>query len=81
MCNADTGLMAFYWVKGYERPYPNWNTWHMCPNYDDILAWTDENRVEMPLRWEDWRPPGVYEFDGPPEPQDHPMPNRSKLNV
>ncbi|MCJ1235720.1 hypothetical protein MMC14_003691 [Varicellaria rhodocarpa] len=44
MCDADTGVILYNWVKGYPSPYPNFNTRHKCRNFDDVLQWAVENQ-------------------------------------
>ena len=45
MCNADVGIISFHWVKGYKRPYPDFNTWHQCRDFDQVLKWTQDHRL------------------------------------
>ena len=66
--------MPFYWVKGYPRPYPNWNTWHTCQDYDALIDWTEQHKIPHPARWEDLRAFATHEFDEFLEPSAHPGP-------
>jgi len=48
MCVADVGVISYDWVSGWEVPFPDFNTWHKCRNFDDILDWTTAHRVHIP---------------------------------
>ncbi|PCH36658.1 hypothetical protein WOLCODRAFT_82383, partial [Wolfiporia cocos MD-104 SS10] len=39
MCTGDVGTITFDWVRGHKSPYPNFNTRHMCRNWDHLLEW------------------------------------------
>lgn len=39
-CHADTGLITFHWVKDNPVPYPDFNTWHMCRDPEELLEWS-----------------------------------------
>ena len=76
--------MAYYWIEGYMRPYPNMNTWHMCRDHEALMRWTDENKIQAPETWEGmWEAMGDgYQgpeerfkvFGGPLEVDEHPRP-------
>lgn len=56
MCHADMGMITHRWVKDYPRPYPDFNTWHQCRDFDSALQWTKENQFNEeegapPLGW------------------------------
>ncbi|KAL8667705.1 MAG: hypothetical protein Q9202_000560 [Teloschistes flavicans] len=46
MCHADVGIITHRWVQGHPRPYPDFNTWHMCRDFEGVLAWTKERAVK-----------------------------------
>jgi len=48
MCNADVGVVTYDWVEDFGGPYPDFNTWHQCRNYDKILEWFRDNYVHIP---------------------------------
>ena len=54
MCNADVGLVGAVWVEGAPGPYPNFNTWHQCRNFDNILQWTYDHALTVNLEPESW---------------------------
>ncbi|MCJ1310414.1 hypothetical protein MMC25_004078 [Agyrium rufum] len=45
MCSADVGIISNRWVKDYPRPYPDFNTVHMCRNFDSILHWAEAGQI------------------------------------
>lgn len=49
MCTGDVGLLVFHWVEGHVNPWPDYNTWHQCRDYEKILAWRDEHEAHLPL--------------------------------
>lgn len=37
MCNVDTGVLGQVWIDPQEpRAFPDFNTRHICKNYDDV---------------------------------------------
>ncbi|OAP55471.1 hypothetical protein AYL99_10444 [Fonsecaea erecta] len=41
LCHADTTLLTYNWIKGYDSPYPNFNNWHVCRDWKAIDRWAD----------------------------------------
>ncbi|KAJ6597467.1 hypothetical protein DFH09DRAFT_972116 [Mycena vulgaris] len=48
MCIADTGVITYEWVDGWDLPYPDFNTAHQCRNYDKVLEWAYSQSVHVP---------------------------------
>ncbi|KAJ7104124.1 hypothetical protein B0H15DRAFT_766556, partial [Mycena belliarum] len=48
MCIADTGVITYEWVDGWELPYPDFNTAHQCRNYEKVLDWAYSEAVHVP---------------------------------
>ncbi|KAI4196530.1 MAG: hypothetical protein LQ350_006513 [Teloschistes chrysophthalmus] len=46
MCHADVGIITHRWVEGHPRPYPDFNTWHKCRDFEGVLAWTKERAMK-----------------------------------
>ncbi|GLA27767.1 hypothetical protein AnigIFM63326_004985 [Aspergillus niger] len=63
MCNAGVGLIMFHWVEGLDDPYPDYNTYHQCRDYDAVLDWALKNTV--PLRSPVSRKPEDYATNEP----------------
>jgi hypothetical protein len=62
MCNADTTLLTFNWIKGINTPSPDFENEHKCRNYDLIRTWAKGKSAESgytSLK----KPPGVFELD------------------
>ncbi|PCG89450.1 hypothetical protein PENOC_106480 [Penicillium occitanis (nom. inval.)] len=68
MCNADIGIIVHEWVEHYPRPYPNFNTWHQCRNFDDIMDWIRGRHIpQKPPNGDEWpKLPGSKTFPTPP---------------
>ncbi|KAF7333837.1 hypothetical protein MVEN_02340600 [Mycena venus] len=47
MCNADVGVITYNWLKGWDKPFPDFNTWHQCRNFDRILEWSHNHQVHI----------------------------------
>lgn len=48
MCASDTGVITYDWIQGWDLPFPDFNTWHKCRNFDEVLDWSEKNRVHVP---------------------------------
>lgn len=68
MCDAGVGLIAMYWVKKHDHPYPDFNTYHNCRSFDAVVEWARDNEVDMGEGWK-WyleKPSGAVELEWPP---------------
>jgi hypothetical protein len=45
MCSSDIGVFTFAILPGYDDPWPDFNTDHVCRNFDAIKDWAIENTV------------------------------------
>lgn len=46
MCNVDTGVLGQVWYdKKHPEAFPDFNTQHICKNYEDIRLWAEKNQV------------------------------------
>ena len=71
MCNADAGLMSHHWIEGYPRPYANFNTWHKCRNFEQVLDWAYKHQIPVPKgKWHFPMVPGSHVFPDAPQPDD-----------
>ena len=39
MCDADVGVITYNWVPHRIHPFPNFNVWHQCRNFEKVLEW------------------------------------------
>ncbi|GKZ63358.1 hypothetical protein AnigIFM49718_011431 [Aspergillus niger] len=65
MCHDDLSLVTYNWVKGLDVPYPNFNTYHTCKNWDTFLALNQ--KLDVSARWEDGKVVEVYPIPRKPE--------------
>ena len=58
LCQADSGVIPFRWVDGYQRPLPDFSTPHKCRNWESVLEWASKRQVRVPTgyQWkhQDW---------------------------
>ncbi|KAH8668671.1 hypothetical protein BX600DRAFT_510744 [Xylariales sp. PMI_506] len=45
MCNADPGLVTYFWVDGRPTPYPDFSMQKQCKNPYALLEWAREKRI------------------------------------
>ncbi|KAG1820567.1 uncharacterized protein BJ212DRAFT_1038226 [Suillus subaureus] len=48
MCPSDVTMVNYDWVEGLDDPYPNFNIPHQCRDFEKILTWVDDRRVNIP---------------------------------
>lgn len=46
MCEADTGIVTYNWMKGHTNPHPNFNVQHECRDFNAILEYARDNQVD-----------------------------------
>ena len=66
MCDADTSVMTYNWVKGHRFPHPNFNVQHKCRDFDAVFNWALERQAHAPEQGYISRPADYVEFDDPP---------------
>jgi len=67
MCNGDVGVMTFNWVKGHHKPAPDFNTHHVCRNFDRIQSWASSMDRHY-LNRDFVKPDDAVELDDFPDP-------------
>ena len=46
MCDIDISVFGTVWInETHLRSWPDFNTKHVCKNFDDIRAWVERNQV------------------------------------
>jgi hypothetical protein len=55
MCHADAGIVTAHWIEQRNRPWPDFNTKHVCKDFNGLLDWTRKNQLPegtpyMPLK-------------------------------
>ncbi len=49
MCNVDTGVLGQVWYnKESPTAFPDFNTKHMCKNYDEVRKWAEGSQEQPP---------------------------------
>ena len=46
MCTSDVGIYNYNWVRNIPNPMPDFNSLHMCRNFDRILKWSEKAAVK-----------------------------------
>jgi hypothetical protein len=50
MCHGDVTLVTHAWVDGYENPFPDFNTWHQCRNFNAISSFASQNSISTDVK-------------------------------
>jgi hypothetical protein len=68
MCDADSTLITYNWIKKHTSPHPNFNTQHDCRNYSAILELAKSSRVNASVFPQKGNFPkdSIVEFEEPP---------------
>ena len=45
MCDIDVGVLTYNWVSVRDAPWPNFNVWHKCMDFDSVLQWGLDHQV------------------------------------
>ncbi|KAK6212194.1 tat pathway signal sequence [Colletotrichum tabaci] len=54
VCNVDTGVLGQVWANDPPSPFPDFNTKHMCKNYEAIQQWAEKLQASSSGRWPPW---------------------------
>lgn len=46
MCDADTSIVTYNWMKGHSRPHPNFNVQHQCRDFGTALKFAQDNQID-----------------------------------
>jgi hypothetical protein len=66
MCHADVGLITANWVSFRETPWPNFNTVHMCRDFDAVFDIVEKHQLADFQPDPPEQPAGVTTLDTPP---------------
>ncbi|KAL5114926.1 hypothetical protein ACEQ8H_007173 [Pleosporales sp. CAS-2024a] len=64
MCDADGALVTYNWQKNHYYPHPNFNVEHQCRDYNRLLEFSEQRRLEGSLLRPEGKP--VVEFEEMP---------------
>lgn len=46
MCTVDVGLLGqIWWGKEYPQAFPDFNTQHVCRDFEAVRQWAEENQA------------------------------------
>lgn len=63
-CHADTSVIPFTWLPNYKLPWPDFRSTHKCRNFDDILAFAQENFFDAEKHKDLFVHPELGEYTG-----------------
>ena len=70
MCDADTAVITYNWLKGHYKPHPNFNVEHQCRDFDAVLRYATEHRIDVEGKYNGVLPKptdgSIVEFEGEP---------------
>ena len=49
LCDADTGVVTYNWVRHMSHPTPNFNTVHKCRDFEAVRKWAKAHRAPVPF--------------------------------
>jgi len=49
MCDADSTIITYNWLKKHSSPHPNFNVQHDCRDYDALREAAQVNRVDSSM--------------------------------
>jgi hypothetical protein len=60
MCTIDIGVFGSVWVGNRSDPHSflDFNTKHVCRNFEEIREWAEENQLPKNLPKDFWEMPG-----------------------
>lgn len=66
MCNFDTSLLSYDWVREHQTPTPNSNVMHRCVDWGVVQGWFRERAVKIPDGFVWSKPEGQASLDSNP---------------
>ena len=49
MCHSDVTIVTHSWVDAYETPFPDFNTWHKCRDFQKINDFAAEAAIDVDI--------------------------------
>lgn len=46
MCQPSIELIGYHWVNKQKHPFPNFDIYHQCRDFEQLHAWQDRHRVK-----------------------------------
>lgn len=66
MCDADVGVLTYYWNEKVSTPRANFNTQHKCRDFEAVLEWSHKKAAKDPLGEKLTKTQGVVQYTAPP---------------
>lgn len=66
MCHADVGVLTNHFIAQRDLPWPDFNTPHVCRDFEAILEWTVHNQVPVFYPNPPLKPSGAKALAFPP---------------
>ena len=66
MCHADVGVLTNHYTEQRTLPWPDFNTPHVCRDFDAIYDWTIYNQVPDFWPYPPRKPEGAKALAHPP---------------
>lgn len=55
MCQPSLDLIKFDWVERHSRPFPDFDITRKCIDFEGLLAWQEEHRIQDDWLLEHWK--------------------------
>jgi hypothetical protein len=62
MCSGNTDLYTMNWMETQGHPFPDFNLYHQCRDFDTLVDWRKENAVDVDMWINMKKPAGVNEI-------------------
>ena len=66
MCHADMGVVTAHWIQQRHKPWPDFNTNHMCRDFDQVMDWTKQHLTPVGTPFIPRKPDGAPSLSSPP---------------
>jgi hypothetical protein len=60
MCTADIGVLGqVWWDPSFPKPFVDFNTQHVCRNFEDIRKWAEQRQLPPSVSDDFLEPPSA----------------------
>ena len=66
MCHADVGVLTNHYIMQRDMPWPDFNTFHVCRDFEAIDNWAVHNQVPEYHPTPPRKPAGAHALARPP---------------
>lgn len=58
MCTVDVGVLGqLWWDRSYAKAFPDFNTKHICRDFERIRQWAEEHQAPVDVPADYLQPP------------------------